>query len=299
LRRLRHRSWALNNLQFRLAFEQGLIDLPEVSSRYLEKLDRGNKLVKAFALLQIIYLIIQLAARRTANLPSTQLEIATLAYSASSMITYILYWSRPQGVESVHVIKAKKMPDVDTIWNMINYVSNYLWALCRCENGIDTELDLVPLPNDSGYVLFDALDGWSGKILCAVGFGKEALPLAFGVVAGSSLFGGLHCLAWRFQFSTSEEALAWKICSILTTCLPILSIAPFIVWQRRILPATHHSRPGGSTIKFLAGLSLVIVLVTYILARLFLMVEIFRSLFFLPPEAFIDTWSGSFPHFTA
>ena len=142
-----------------MAFEQNLIDLPDVSSRYLEKLDRGNKLVKAFALLQIVYLIIQLAARRIANLPSTQLEIATLAYSASSMITYVLYWSRPQDVESLHVIKAKKMPDVDTVWNMINYVSNYLWTFCRCENGIDTELDLVPLPNDSGYVLFDALDG--------------------------------------------------------------------------------------------------------------------------------------------
>jgi hypothetical protein len=37
-------------------------------------------------------------------------------------------------------------------------------------------------------------------------------------------------------------------------------------------------------------------LLPYILARLFLMVEIFRSLFFLPPDAFIDTWSGSFPH---
>jgi len=298
LRRLQHRSWALNNLQLRLAFEQSLIDLPDVSSRYLEKLDRGNKLAKAFALLQIIYLIIELTARKIANLPSTQLEIATLAYSLSSMITYVLYWSRPQGVESLHIIKAKKMPNVDTIWNMINYVSNYMWTLCRCENGIDTELDLVPLPNDSGYVLFHALDGWLGRVLCAAGFNKEALPLAYGVVAGSSLFGGLHCLAWRFRFPTSEEALAWKICSILTTCLPILSIAPFVAWQRRILPVTCPPKPTGSTIKYLAGLSLAIILVTYILARLFLLIEIFRSLLFLPPEAFINTWSRSFPHFT-
>jgi hypothetical protein len=37
-------------------------------------------------------------------------------------------------------------------------------------------------------------------------------------------------------------------------------------------------------------------LVPYILARLFLLVEVFRTLCFLPPDVFVDTWSGSFPH---
>jgi hypothetical protein len=34
----------------------------------------------------------------------------------------------------------------------------------------------------------------------------------------------------------------------------------------------------------------------YILARLFLWIEVFRTLCFLPSGAFVDTWSGSFPH---
>jgi hypothetical protein len=129
----------------------------------------------------------------------------------------------------------------------------------------------------------------------------EIIPLAFGAVVGGALFGGLHCLAWNFQFPTSGEALAWKICSVLTTGLPTLSLAPLIAWlqvntsyRSPYLVATVE-RP---TIRFLVGMSLITILLTYILARLFLMVEIFRSLFFLPPEAFVDTWSGSFPHFT-
>jgi hypothetical protein len=44
------------------------------------------------------------------------------------------------------------------------------------------------------------------------------------------------------------------------------------------------------------GLSLIFLLIPYLLSRLFIMIEIFRSLFYLPPEAFLDTWSGSFPH---
>lgn len=34
----------------------------------------------------------------------------------------------------------------------------------------------------------------------------------------------------------------------------------------------------------------------YILARLFVLVEIFRTLYLLPPEAFLTTWSASIPH---
>ena len=46
-----------------------------------------------------------------------------------------------------------------------------------------------------------------------------------------------------------------------------------------------------------AGDVVVTVLMTlYILARLFLMVEIFRTLCFLPPEAYVATWASNIPH---
>ncbi len=132
-------------------------------------------------------------------------------------------------------------------------------------------------------------------ILGAVKGNDEVIPLTFGAVVGGILFGGLHCLAWNFQFPTSEEALAWKICSILTTSIPILSIVPFVFWNRLVpslmLVADNDSEFQSSNryARFLVGVILILLLVTYTLARLFLMVEIFRSLFFLPPEAFIDT----------
>lgn len=50
-------------------------------------------------------------------------------------------------------------------------------------------------------------------------------------------------------------------------------------------------------IKICLGNSVFISYLLYILARLFLIVEVFRSLLYLPPGAFIETWSGSFPHF--
>ena len=302
LSRLQHRSWALNNTQLRCGLEYGLIDIPDVSSRLLTKLDRGDKLVKTLALLQITFLMTQLVARRVANYPSTQLEIATLAFSASSMITYVLYWSRPQGVESIYVMEAKKKPDDAILSMMMQYDSRYLWTHGRTESRLDEEMDLVPIRNDSSHTIYfpGIRDGWTEWIEEALGGHDEAIPLGCGAVVGGVLFGGLHCLAWDFKYPTSGEALAWKICSVLMTSLPILSIYPFIYWQRlnpRFITDTHKLSLV-QIIKFLVGLVLIILLVTYILARLFLIVEIFLSLFFLPPEAFIDTWSGSFPHFT-
>jgi hypothetical protein len=34
----------------------------------------------------------------------------------------------------------------------------------------------------------------------------------------------------------------------------------------------------------------------YVLARLFMIVETFRALFFLPPSAYIATWASNVPH---
>lgn len=89
--RLKHRFWVLNNAQLDFALLANLIDIPKVSAQQLEKLDRGEILVKVLALIQIIYLIVQLIACYLAHLSSAQLEIATLAFSASSMITYLIY----------------------------------------------------------------------------------------------------------------------------------------------------------------------------------------------------------------
>jgi hypothetical protein len=41
-----------------------------------------------------------------------------------------------------------------------------------------------------------------------------------------------------------------------------------------------------------------ILVFVYITARLVLLVETFRTLFFLPPLAFVSTWTADIPHFS-
>ncbi len=297
LSRLTHRYWALVPDQITILTQTSssvsVLDLPTVPARQLEALNRSDILVKALALVQISYLIVQLVARKLDSLPSAQLEIGALAFSVLSLITYVLYWNRPQGVEGIHILKPNRAPSEDELREISSWGPSYLWTRYRSGYNFEKELDLEPLPND-GMLLIDSVSP-QYRIKHITGSNDEIVLLSIGALLGGTLFSGLHCLAWNFHFPTKGEAMAWRVCSVITSVLPILAVVPMGVWI--ILNPWGKKRNGSPALRLILALVLIFgFLVPYTVARLFLIVEMFRSLFFLPPEAFIDTWSGSLPH---
>ncbi|KUJ21324.1 uncharacterized protein LY89DRAFT_553621, partial [Mollisia scopiformis] len=291
------RFWALDARQWNLIFKYNVATPPKLPVSHLERLDKGGTLVKILAVLQVSYLILQLIVRKVHGLPSAQLEIAALAFSASSIITYLLYLKRPQGIETIYTVRADPGP-IDyyassRLKDIVEDGPRYLWQGKRNIPEFDPTLGPAPIPNDSSHWTM----GLPGRAL--YGGNDELLLLAFGALVGGTVFGGLHCLAWNFHFPTETERLVWRICSVMTSCLPLLFLFPVALWMKlnpAALPGYERER-ASSTAKFLVGaLILVLFVGPYILARLFLMVEIFRSLCFLPSEAFFETWSGNFPH---
>jgi hypothetical protein len=232
--RLKYRYWALTAHQLRFAITMKIVDPPKVSARHLKKLDKGEAFVKALALIQVSYLIIQLAARKVAHLPSTQLEIATLAFSASSILTYLLSWNRPQGIETVHVMPVKQNDKnrKAVVETLAKHGPLYLWLDHRPEDTFDEKLGPAPIPNDATHC--EAELNLPESVYEALGRNSEIATLAFGVIVGGTLFGGLHCLAWDFSFPTYWEALTWRISSIMISVLPPLSIVPVSFWIRGI-----------------------------------------------------------------
>lgn len=107
------------------------------------------------------------------------------------------------------------------------------------------------------------------------GFGRTA-----GFIIGSASFGALHIAAWNFIFPTRAEQIIWQTTSLFCTLIyPIYAALPLIL-------------PRGATpeVIYVMGSAL------YVLARLFLIVEIFRTLCFLPPSAYVATWASNIPH---
>lgn len=290
LRRMTHKFWTLTSRQVLVARKCGLIRvLPQVSEKTLAKFDKGNILLKILAVTQISWLVIQLIVRKIAALPSSQLEVATLAFSVSGVITCLFYWNRLQDVENIWVMKASRLPTKQEIKSFMHARLSY-WCDVKIKmpskTSIDSGCDFLPVPNTRL-----SSRGFDAARSNVVGFN-------LGVMTGGTVFGSLHCLAWNFQFPTPAEALLWKFCSITTTIIPF--VAFFVITGLEYLMNWGSKRNGclykQNIVQILRSCFLWGCIIFYFLARLFLLIEIFRTLFFLPPEAFIDTWSGTLHH---
>ena len=62
-----------------------------------------------------------------------------------------------------------------------------------------------------------------------------SIAIAGGVIA--TIFGGIHCVAWSFQFPSHTEQLLWRIASLSITCVPtVLVFAGLGIEQFDLLP---------------------------------------------------------------
>ena len=113
---------------------------------------------------------------------------------------------------------------------------------------------------------------------------------------GATLFGAIHLLAWSFAFPTPVERLLWRISALLTATVPVvaeISFADLLGGEMKLWLDDHI---GYGCLNWLWRKFLQILALTYVLARLFVLVEVFRTLYFLPPEAYLTTWSANVPH---
>jgi hypothetical protein len=74
-------------------------DLELPAEEDIDDRSKADLFTKAFASAQCLWLVIQSIARASAELPITQLELATMAFVACALLMYILWWNKPFGVE--------------------------------------------------------------------------------------------------------------------------------------------------------------------------------------------------------
>jgi len=85
----------------------GLVDMPGITNAEIEDRSKGDVLSKGIAILQLVWFVIQLAARYAQNLPITLLEIDTLAVAALTCIAYGWWWKKPKDVGLPYPVRWK------------------------------------------------------------------------------------------------------------------------------------------------------------------------------------------------
>lgn len=351
--------WILDSRQFAIAREKGIITMPKYTEQEITDKSKSDGLVKLIAMLQVLWLVVQLVVRKIGNLPFSQLEITTVAFAATAVIIYCIDFIKPKDVNVPFYIDVTKEVDYEafvaiaeaapfpyvqskryymptsTLHDIVN-IHEAQWRpkercpneKCeQCEQCEQCKQNETSKKNKKCKLCKDC-ERCRRCIQCRecqqckwCGQPRSSEPqsamlsesevkscfwcrpfkfrsktadiysLLIGFISATS-FGGVHLFAWNNEFPTEIEKLLWRISAFMTIALPyiyIFSHLPFILKQKPFKTIDENTKLG-MTILMLC------IAICYVPCRLFLLTESFRSLYFLPPEAFNSTWAANIPH---
>jgi hypothetical protein len=263
--------------------------LPYITLEEINDKSKSDSLVRAITVVQLLWMVIQVIARAVRSLAITQLEIAVVAFATCAVIIYGVNWEKPKGVQvPITIISYPGAFPKDTmkiverdrgggrsLFSVIVFLASRFASLKAIDPTEDWPLG-KPIPN-----VYNRFVSWMERMDDVVSLGD-----VLGLFLCATVFGAVHIAAWNFVFPTPVESLLWKIASLLCTTLG-LAFGPFV-----ILPLSFDIDP----FEFIPTTLAFLFFVIYIVCRLFLVVEIFRCLCFLPPSAYISTWATNVPH---
>lgn len=250
--------------------------LPEITAAEIHDKGKSNAFTKVVAILQVFWVSVQVIVRSVRGLAVSQLELVTTAFSLCAIITYAFLIPKPQGVETpAQPIKIKSRSG---LYNVKWYP---LRALFLPGANFEVNEQQARIPND-------LIDFINLELLA---------PYSFGMALGGAIFGAVHVAGWNLNFPSSVDRELWQISSVLMTvllpvaCLPLMifSIKAKLLFFLDDLPGGLNTRDYFQAWGFIFG-------IFYMVTRLILLVETFRTLAFLPPDAFVSTWVSNIPN---
>jgi hypothetical protein len=178
--------------------------LPLPTEEEIKDRSKSDWLAKTIALFQTLWFVMQCIARHIEKLPTTELEIVTLAYTAINVGMFIAWWDKPRNVDRpIRVFQKPVEKDVGKSVGWFEGMSKVI------EGSQDDQVDLhdrVKVP------MF-----YSGKPANWEVYAADCITLVGGVV-----FGAVHCIAWSFDFPSHTERFLWRLSSIAITSVPVL-----------------------------------------------------------------------------
>jgi hypothetical protein len=250
--------------------------LPTITADHLNDLSNGDSFTKTAAVGQVSWMVVQVIVRAVKRLPITQLEVTACGFAALTFLTYLLWWEKPQAVRSVTELPLSEAPEFEALEQLLTFRDFCFHELVVESDDVCRNLkDNKPMPNHTMSV-----------------HKKTDYTFVLVFSLGGIILGCVESTAWKFDFPTSIELLLWRISSLLIiAAFPLLYIiAVMVLWL------TTAWEDMDITIARVMKVASYITFAIFLFARLFILFETIYSLFHLPPEAFISTWSSNIPH---
>jgi hypothetical protein len=249
--------------------------MPLISADDINDKSKTDSFARVVSVAQITWIVVQVLTRVARRLAVSQLEIAVVAFSTCAIMIYILHWKKPKSVLIPYTVLTFPGPiplEIARVESIIKKTESNLQLFFGAEHNAPhspLQKNGRPIPNDVVPESFAWEDHGVGYFLLGLGL-------------GSSVFGGIHVAAWNFTFPSKVELILWRVASIYCTVFFGLFILQLVLLLDRWewFPAPME--------KLVSSL--------YVLARVFMIVEMFRTLCFLPPDAYTSTWATNIPH---
>jgi hypothetical protein len=176
-------------------------------------LSKTNWFLKIVAIAQVLWVTLSVIGRASSHLPVTQLELATVSLAVSAIATYLLNWFKPQDLDGPFRSVTAETAD----WLLNNTAARVRLKSLLPLTWRDTGGDLDIIDRNEAHGLRRIKNDAFGRAY------MEVVPTVL-MIASSVVFGGLHCLAWNFEFPTGTEKSAWRISSLCYTITPTVTM---------------------------------------------------------------------------
>ncbi|KAH0428848.1 hypothetical protein CcaCcLH18_08835 [Colletotrichum camelliae] len=183
----------------------------ELSQEDIQDKSKADFFLKGFAVLQITWLVLNVAVRAVTRLHVTQLEIATVAFAVMATLTYLASWWKPKDISTATKIhhychwRWNKKSETFPIVQISDWFRKPVYTV---KKGCDFNLhEARRVPNDLTWM------------------GDEGSAMVLLLSTSSLFFGGLHCIAWNFEFPSQAELIAWRTGCAIIALLPGIALA--------------------------------------------------------------------------
>ena len=261
------------------SFDSAYSPLRHFSMSRDEILDKSKEdwLTRLITVLQILWLLISVSARKVRGLSTSQLEILALAYASIAVATYLVLWNKPKGIDIPTTIHLERFSENS------NSNRDMHWKLSCGKKGCGTK--------DCGTK--GCRTKGCGTKYCETlrnDHRRNVMWSCASFTVPATMFGDLHCLAWNSNFPSTTESIMWKSASITIAALPLVFSIPWIL----VFLKDKDRSPWIHTLHKTAA---AIAMAVYCLARLCIIGISLSSLRSMPANVYLTVWPDYIPGF--
>ena len=313
------KPFPINNKHILWLIRNNYMEFPQVSAKTIWDKSKADHLIKTIICIQICWLMINVVARAIQRIAITTIELATVSIVFCTIATYFCWYHKPADVAvpiEIHIpcttaeiliaagdaaSKPYNMTPLDFVDNLGPSWSGNVMAFAGIRSG-PQQRPLPRLPNDR----FPHVRGLRQILLVTVTLFSD----------------GIHIFGWHFAFPTRSERIIWRVASLqmfitaaffwgaelgaglhrdqtwelLRTMLVHPSQVKDLKRRRSQRPSRPQQTPATFPLPWECGAS-VTMWVLYLVARMYVLGEMFAGLRIQPQSAYVGVnWSDFLPH---